>query len=489
MEHTLPALPYAQDALAPHISKETFEYHYGKHHQAYVTNLNNLIKGTDFENASLEDIIKKSSGGVYNNSAQVWNHTFFWNSMKPLRPERNWIVLAGYRIESDIPFYDISKYASQDVLKELLWQYNDIVCANNTNLTRETSALNIKSPNGQPLRWVQSLDIVYPAHPSHKVPLINDNCADMKRSQNRWSIGFMVRGCSISTTDHNYSPIWLSYYKWLDGYKYHSIDAFCGAHAALAAVRFFYANSDRFNIDTDHIGFIGHSKAQYGVTVLSDPNLTNACERSHYQDPNSPWPEQPNEGYPTRICVGYQGSGSGAYCPNLITPEYVPTFVGQGALDDNKGNIPQFAVFCNALKKQHVKHYLGLLMPEIPHSMPKGWNPALNRDNYSIFVEFMDRYLWANPEWPLVFAGSNQTVIAGTGCINLSGKATAGGTPLKSLHWDKIKGPEVNIFDADTLHPKIINPASGVYLIRLRATDSVGKCGFAVVQITVMDPG
>jgi Fe-Mn family superoxide dismutase len=83
MAHTLPPLPYAQDALAPHLSKETFEYHYGKHHQAYVTNLNNLIPGTEFENASLEDIVKKSSGGVYNNAAQIWNHTFFWNCMKP----------------------------------------------------------------------------------------------------------------------------------------------------------------------------------------------------------------------------------------------------------------------------------------------------------------------------------------------------------------------------------------------------------------------
>jgi Fe-Mn family superoxide dismutase len=83
MEHTLPSLPYAKNALAPHISEETIEFHYGKHHQTYVTNLNNLIKGTEFENASLEDIIKKSSGGIYNNSAQIWNHTFFWNSMKP----------------------------------------------------------------------------------------------------------------------------------------------------------------------------------------------------------------------------------------------------------------------------------------------------------------------------------------------------------------------------------------------------------------------
>lgn len=83
MEHTLPALPYARNALVPHISEETLDFHYGKHHQTYVTNLNNLIKGTEFEALSLEDIVKKSAAGVYNNAAQVWNHTFLWNSMKP----------------------------------------------------------------------------------------------------------------------------------------------------------------------------------------------------------------------------------------------------------------------------------------------------------------------------------------------------------------------------------------------------------------------
>ncbi|MDH3326531.1 MAG: superoxide dismutase [Fe] [Gammaproteobacteria bacterium] len=83
MEHKLPELPYAMDALAPTISKETLEYHYGKHHQTYVTNLNNLIKGTDFEEMSLEDIIMKSSGGLFNNAAQIWNHTFYWNCLSP----------------------------------------------------------------------------------------------------------------------------------------------------------------------------------------------------------------------------------------------------------------------------------------------------------------------------------------------------------------------------------------------------------------------
>jgi len=79
----LPPLPYARDALAPHISAETLDYHYGKHHQAYVTNLNNLIKGTQFENSSLDDIVKNSQGGMFNNAAQIWNHTFYWNSLSP----------------------------------------------------------------------------------------------------------------------------------------------------------------------------------------------------------------------------------------------------------------------------------------------------------------------------------------------------------------------------------------------------------------------
>ncbi len=83
MAFTLPELPYSKDALAPHISPETLEYHHGKHHAAYVNKLNDLIKGNEFEKMSLEDIIAKSKGGMFNQAAQVWNHTFYWNSMSP----------------------------------------------------------------------------------------------------------------------------------------------------------------------------------------------------------------------------------------------------------------------------------------------------------------------------------------------------------------------------------------------------------------------
>ena len=82
-QHQLPELPYAQNALEPHISAETLEYHYGKHHASYVDKLNGMIGGTEFEDASLEDIIKRADGALFNNAAQVWNHTFYWNCLAP----------------------------------------------------------------------------------------------------------------------------------------------------------------------------------------------------------------------------------------------------------------------------------------------------------------------------------------------------------------------------------------------------------------------
>lgn len=83
MAITLPDLPYSNDALAPHISPETLDFHFGKHHKGYVDKLNAALPGSDFENSSLEDIVKKSSGGMFNNAAQIWNHTFYWNSLSP----------------------------------------------------------------------------------------------------------------------------------------------------------------------------------------------------------------------------------------------------------------------------------------------------------------------------------------------------------------------------------------------------------------------
>ena len=83
MAFELPALPYARDALAPHISEETLDFHYGKHHQTYVDKLNGLVDGTENASKSLEEIIKTSEGGMFNNAAQVWNHTFYWNCLSP----------------------------------------------------------------------------------------------------------------------------------------------------------------------------------------------------------------------------------------------------------------------------------------------------------------------------------------------------------------------------------------------------------------------
>lgn len=109
MIHQLPQLPYNPELLAPVISSKTIEFHFGKHHQAYVNNLNNLITGTAFENATLEEIVKNATGGIFNNGAQVWNHTFYWNCIKP----------GGSSIPND-KLYDVinKQYGSLDKLKE-----------------------------------------------------------------------------------------------------------------------------------------------------------------------------------------------------------------------------------------------------------------------------------------------------------------------------------------------------------------------------------
>jgi superoxide dismutase, Fe-Mn family len=110
MAFSLPDLPYGRGDLAPHISEETLNYHHGKHHQAYVTNLNGLIEGTDLADKSLEEIIKvaaadKSKSGLFNNAAQVWNHTFYWHSMKPNGGGKPTGKIAD-KIESDLGGYD-----------------------------------------------------------------------------------------------------------------------------------------------------------------------------------------------------------------------------------------------------------------------------------------------------------------------------------------------------------------------------------------------
>jgi len=109
MAYQLPALPYENDALEPHISRETIEFHYGKHHQTYVTNLNNLVIGTEFEGVALEDVVKQSSGPIFNNSAQIWNHSFYWNCLAPS---------AGGEPSGDLAQAIANAFGSFDAFKE-----------------------------------------------------------------------------------------------------------------------------------------------------------------------------------------------------------------------------------------------------------------------------------------------------------------------------------------------------------------------------------
>ena len=158
MAFELPALPWDKGALKPHISEETLDFHYGKHHQAYVTNLNNLVKGTEFENKSLEEIIVSSNGGIFNNAAQIWNHTFYWNSLSPNGGGQPTGKIAG-AIDVTYGSFDAFKEKFTDACKTLFGSGWVFLCVDaNGDLTIEKEA-NAGCPLSRDLRPLLTCDV------------------------------------------------------------------------------------------------------------------------------------------------------------------------------------------------------------------------------------------------------------------------------------------------------------------------------------------
>ncbi|MDX1901135.1 MAG: Fe-Mn family superoxide dismutase [Gammaproteobacteria bacterium] len=158
MKHTLPPLPYAMDALQPYISKETLEYHYGKHHQAYVDNLNKLIANTEFEALSLEEIIKKSTGGIFNNSAQVWNHTFYWHCLTPKSTKAPTGKLADAITKKFGSFDEFKKLFTQTAISTFGSGWAWLV-QNNAGELQVVSTSNAGTPLTQPVKPLLTCDV------------------------------------------------------------------------------------------------------------------------------------------------------------------------------------------------------------------------------------------------------------------------------------------------------------------------------------------
>ena len=145
MPHTLPALPYPKDALQPHISAETLEYHHGKHHRAYVTKLNELVAGTEFENETLEEIVKRASGPLFNNAAQAWNHAFYWQCLSPAGGGQPMGNLAG-AIDSAFGSFDQFKEKFSKLAEDTLGSGWAWLVREKTGILSLVSTSNAKNP-------------------------------------------------------------------------------------------------------------------------------------------------------------------------------------------------------------------------------------------------------------------------------------------------------------------------------------------------------
>lgn len=159
MAFTLPALPYAMNALAPHISEETLEYHYGKHHAAYVNNLNKLITDSEYENLTLEEIIKKSkAGGIFNNAAQVWNHTFYWHCLSPKGGDEPTGKLADAIIKAFGSFKDFQEQFTQTAIGTFGSGWAWLVADKDGNL-KITSTSNAGTPMTEGQQALMTCDV------------------------------------------------------------------------------------------------------------------------------------------------------------------------------------------------------------------------------------------------------------------------------------------------------------------------------------------
>ena len=154
----LPPLPYERDALAPHISGETLDYHHGKHHKAYVDNLNKMIAGTEFEAMPLEEIIRKSQGAMFNNAAQVWNHTFFWNSLAPKAGGNPTGAIAAAIDKSFGSFADFKKKFSDAAAAQFGSGWAWLVKNNDGSIAVETTG-NAETPFAAGKTVVLTLDV------------------------------------------------------------------------------------------------------------------------------------------------------------------------------------------------------------------------------------------------------------------------------------------------------------------------------------------
>lgn len=321
------------------------------------------------------------------------------------REYRCFFLPEGYRVATDLVYWEIDKHAAHGTMEYIMKSYNEDIVPKLPGLKPVSSPGDMEDRYGNSFDFTVKMDIVYPSQAKKDVPAVVYSAWQGSRNPNGEPIGYLphfagftTRGYAYVVMGHCFNPSVVHYFH----YSKFTLDAWNGLACYTSAMRYINAHASQYGIDAEHIGMFGHSKGQYAVTRLSDPDHENGEEVRRFEGfpEGSPEP-QPWQGYPSKLSAGYQSMGMGLFEWEYITPDYVPTLVACG--EDERELISRKAhpAFVKRLEELDVNH-VNLFMQGLGHHVPYGYDQRMGVDRYQLVHDFFDRYLKVEDKLPPV---------------------------------------------------------------------------------------
>ncbi|HBL77174.1 MAG: hypothetical protein A2W90_18610 [Bacteroidetes bacterium GWF2_42_66] len=368
-------------------------------------------------------------------------------NLKP-RQYRCFVLPEGYRVATDLVYWEFDKHGVYGSLEYIMETYNNEIVPKVPGMKPAQKPSDMVDRQGNPFDYRIKMDIVYPSESNEELPAFVYSETQQNRnvhggltedgSHLNW---FQLRGYVYIVMGHCFNPC-VTHYWHFNGF---TLDHWNGLACYSAGMRYIYANAEKYNINTDHIGMMGISKGQYAVTRLSDPNNAKGTESKTFAGfPEGTPQPQPCPGYPSKIHAGWQGMGMGLWESEYITPDYVPTILACGENDRDVITKEGTPHFLKRLKELDVNH-IYLFMEGLGHSLSYGYDKRLGVDRYKLVIDFFDRYLKPEEKLPPVVLMV---------------------TP-RNEKTDVLPGDEISVHFAPAMNEKSIFNKNGIRVIRI----------------------
>ncbi len=312
-------------------------------------------------------------------------------------PVRCFIMPEGYRVATNLTYWEIDKHGAHGTLEYVMQTYNEHIVPKVEGLKPAEKPSDMVTQEGEPFDYRIQMDIVYPSQAKEKAPVFVYSDTQASRNAHHRYL-FQLRGYAYVVMGHCFNPCVTHYWHFI---KF-ELDHWNGLACYTAAMRYLNKYAERYALDMDHVGMMGISKGQYAVTRLSAPNNASGEESKKFEGfpEGSPEP-QPWQGYPSVIHAGWQGMGMGLWETEYITPDYAPTILACGENDRDVITKDGYVRFLKALEALDLNH-VDLFMEGLGHSLAYGYDDRLGVDRYQLVIDFFDRYLRPDDRLPPV---------------------------------------------------------------------------------------